>query len=143
MSESVVVVALGASTPVGRDAWSSAAAVRAGISGFGQHPYMIDTAGEPMRVAMAPWLDIGLSGVERLGALLFPAIDQALEPVVLVTVVFRNTAVAPAGTPLPPVIWKLLSVPLGPIVPPVSLVSRIRPGVIGVKSLPDAVASVK
>jgi 3-oxoacyl-[acyl-carrier-protein] synthase I len=82
MSESVVVVALGASTPVGRDAWSSAAAVRAGISGFGQHPYMIDTAGEPMRVAMAPWLDIGLSGVERLGALLFPAIDQALEPVV-------------------------------------------------------------
>ncbi|MHB8746678.1 MAG: beta-ketoacyl synthase N-terminal-like domain-containing protein [Gammaproteobacteria bacterium] len=79
--EPIFVVALGASTAVGRDAWSSAAAVRAGISGFTQHPYMIDTAGEPMRVAIAPWLDIGLSGVERFEALLFPAIDQALAPV--------------------------------------------------------------
>ena len=38
--------------------WSSAAAVRAGISGFAEHPFMIDTAGEPMRAAIAPWLDI-------------------------------------------------------------------------------------
>jgi 3-oxoacyl-[acyl-carrier-protein] synthase-1 len=67
---------------VGRDAWSSAAAVRAGISGFVQHPYMIDTAGEPMRAAIAPWIDINLSGADRLEALLFPAIDQALEPLV-------------------------------------------------------------
>jgi 3-oxoacyl-[acyl-carrier-protein] synthase-1 len=79
--EPIYVIALGASTAVGRDAWSSAAAVRAGISGFTQHPYMIDTSGEPMRVAIAPWLDIGLSGVERYEALLFPAIDQALVPV--------------------------------------------------------------
>jgi 3-oxoacyl-[acyl-carrier-protein] synthase-1 len=79
--EPIYVVALGASTAVGRDAWSSAAAVRAGISGFTQHPYMIDTAGEPMRAAIAPWLDIGLSGTERFGALLLPAIDQALIPV--------------------------------------------------------------
>ncbi len=78
--QSVYVVSLGASTPVGRCAWSSAAAVRAGISGFIQHPYMIDTAGEPMRAAVAPWLDIDLSGTERFEALLFPAIDQALEP---------------------------------------------------------------
>lgn len=74
----IYIVGLGASTAVGRDAWSSAAAVRAGISGFMQHPYMIDTAGEPMRAAIAPWLDIGLSGVERFEALLFPAIDQAI-----------------------------------------------------------------
>ena len=80
MAERVVIVALGACTPVGRDAWSSAAAVRAGISGFVQHPYMIDTAGEPMRAAIAPWIDIGLSGADRLEALLFPALDQALEP---------------------------------------------------------------
>ncbi len=79
MAERVVIVALGACTPVGRDAWSSAAAVRAGISGFAQHPYMIDTAGEPMRAAIAPWIDIGLSGADRLEALLFPAIDEALE----------------------------------------------------------------
>ncbi len=80
--EPVYVVALGASTPVGRDAWSSAAAVRAGISGFAQHPFMIDTAGEPMRAAIAPWLDIECQGQERFEALLFPAIDQALELVV-------------------------------------------------------------
>lgn len=80
--EYIDVVALGASTPVGRDAWSSAAAVRAGISGFTQHPYMIDSVGEPMRAAIAPWLDIDLTGIERLEALLFPALDQALSPVV-------------------------------------------------------------
>jgi 3-oxoacyl-[acyl-carrier-protein] synthase-1 len=77
----IQIVGLGASTPVGRDAWSSAAAVRAGISGFAGHPYMIDTAGEPMRVAYAPWLDIAVTGLERLEALLFPAIDEALRPV--------------------------------------------------------------
>lgn len=79
-SEPIYIAALGAGTPVGRDAWSSAAAVRAGISGFTQHPYMIDTAGEPMRMAIAPWLDIGLQDIERFEALLFPAIDQALAP---------------------------------------------------------------
>jgi 3-oxoacyl-[acyl-carrier-protein] synthase-1 len=79
MAERVVIVALGACTPVGRDVWSSAAAVRAGISSFVQHPYMIDTAGEPMRAAIAPWIDIGLSGAVRLEALLFPALDQAIE----------------------------------------------------------------
>lgn len=76
----VFVVALGASTAVGRDAWASAAAVRAGISGFAQHPFMIDTAGEPMRVAAAPWLDIACEGQDRFEALLFPAIEQALAP---------------------------------------------------------------
>ena len=39
---------------------------------------MIDTAGEPMRVAIAPWLEIDLQGQERFEALLFPAIEQAL-----------------------------------------------------------------
>ena len=80
--EAVHIVAMGASTAIGRDAWSSAAAVRAGISGFIQHPYMIDTAGEPMIVALAPWLDIDLTGLARFEALLYPAIDQALEPVI-------------------------------------------------------------
>jgi 3-oxoacyl-[acyl-carrier-protein] synthase-1 len=77
-AEAVDVLAVGASTAVGRSAWSSAAAVRAGISGFAEHPYMIDQMGEPMRVAAAPWLDIGLAGIDRLEALLFPAIEQAL-----------------------------------------------------------------
>ena len=78
--EPIHVLGLGASTPVGRSAWASAAAVRAGISGFRQHPYMLDAAGEPMRVAAAPWLDIELGGIDRLESLLFEAIDQLLEP---------------------------------------------------------------
>lgn len=80
MRAPVYVVGLGASTPVGRDAWSTAAAVRAGVGGFVEHPYMIDTAGQPMRVALAPWLDIDIQGRPRFEALLYPAIDQALAP---------------------------------------------------------------
>ena len=79
-SNLIDVVALGASTPVGRSAWASAAAVRAGISGFVEHPFMLDSAGAPMRAAIAPWLDVGLGGLGRFKALLFPAIDQALAP---------------------------------------------------------------
>jgi 3-oxoacyl-[acyl-carrier-protein] synthase-1 len=76
----IYVAALGASTPLGRDAWSSAAAVRAGLSAFSRHPFMVDTAGAPMQVAVAPWLDLALEGLGRLEALVRPAIDQALEP---------------------------------------------------------------
>jgi len=82
--QAVHVVSLGASTPVGRSAWASAAAVRAGVSGLGQHPFMIDTSGEPMKVVRAPWLEIDFGGRERLEALLFPAIDEALLPLATV-----------------------------------------------------------
>lgn len=78
MTERVLVAGIGACTPVGRGAWESAAAIRAGISGFSQHPFMIDSAGEPMRAAIAPWLEIDLAGVERMEALLLPAIDEAM-----------------------------------------------------------------
>lgn len=80
MREAVYIVAMGARTPLGNDAWSTAAAVRAGISAFSQHPYMIDTAGQPMRVSMSPSIDPALQGVQRLEALLYPAIEQALRP---------------------------------------------------------------
>ncbi len=92
--EAVHIVGLGASTAIGRDAWSSAAAVRAGICGFSEHPYMIDTAGEPMKVALAPWLDVGVAGVDRFEALLFPALDQALEPLLLIHGATLNVAIA-------------------------------------------------
>jgi 3-oxoacyl-[acyl-carrier-protein] synthase I len=72
------IVGLGAATPIGRNVWASAAAARAGVCGFSEHPYMIDTAGEPMRIARAPWLDVDIDGVERHAELLFPAIDEAL-----------------------------------------------------------------
>jgi 3-oxoacyl-[acyl-carrier-protein] synthase-1 len=80
ITQPIYVAALGACTAVGRDAPSSAAAVRAGISGFLEHPYMVDRAGQPMRAAIASWLDIALQGQERFEALLFPAIDEALTP---------------------------------------------------------------
>jgi 3-oxoacyl-[acyl-carrier-protein] synthase-1 len=76
----VHVVGFGASTAVGRDAWSTAAAVRAGISGFADHPFMVDTAGAPMRVALAPWLDVACGGCDRFEALLVPALEQAMAP---------------------------------------------------------------
>jgi len=79
-AQAAFVAGLGASTSVGRAAWPTAAAVRAGISGLVQHPFMLDATGEPMRAAIAPWLDIELGGVDRFIALLSPAIDQALEP---------------------------------------------------------------
>ena len=72
------MLGLGASTPIGRTVRASAAAARAGVCGFREHPYMVDTAGEPMRIASAPWLDIRLGGTARMAALLMPAIDEAL-----------------------------------------------------------------
>jgi len=78
MSEAVYVVSVGAVTPLGHDAWASAAAVRAGIAGFAQHPYMVDEVGEPMRVASVPGLDAAFIGTRRFEALLEPAIDEAL-----------------------------------------------------------------
>lgn len=85
-ADNPLIVGLGASTPIGRDVWSSAAAVRAGICGFSEHPFMVDTAGEPMRVARARWLEgeanhgagIGVTGTQRLAALLLPALAEAL-----------------------------------------------------------------
>lgn len=90
--DAIAIVAMGANTPLGADAWSSAAAVRAGISGFTQHPYMIDTAGEPMRVAYVQAIDIGVTGADRFEDLLVPAIDQALEPL---------AQQGPPGAPIP------------------------------------------
>ena len=80
MAPPVHVVSLGACTPIGRNAASACAAVRAGINGFVQHPFMVDSCSQPMRGSIAPWLDIGLSDGARLVSLLMPAIDEVLEP---------------------------------------------------------------
>ncbi|MEX8519912.1 MAG: beta-ketoacyl synthase N-terminal-like domain-containing protein [Leptothrix sp. (in: b-proteobacteria)] len=100
MSEAVFIVGLGACTAIGRSAWASAAAVRAGIAGFTQHPYMIDTAGEPMRAAIAPWIDINVQGVDRFEELLFPAIEEALAILDGQTIDSRRWALA-LGLPSP------------------------------------------
>lgn len=76
-ADETILLGLGACTAIGCDAASTAAAIRAGVSGFARHRFMIDTAGEPMRVAAAPWLEVDLPATHRLEALLFPAIDEA------------------------------------------------------------------
>jgi 3-oxoacyl-[acyl-carrier-protein] synthase-1 len=78
--QTVVMVGRGARTAIGMTAAATAAAVRAGVSGFGQHPFMVDTAGKRMIVACAPYLHIDVSGAERLAELAAPAAAEAVAP---------------------------------------------------------------
>ena len=77
----VQIVGVGASTPVGRNVWASAAAVRAGLAGFSEHPSVNDSAGEPVRVARAKWIDPDADVTTRCGALLASALDEVLAPI--------------------------------------------------------------
>ncbi len=79
MSGGVTIVGVGARTPVGLRADTSAAAVRAGVSRVMEHPYMVDRGGEPMRLAFDRALDPELRGAERLAALGRPALLEACE----------------------------------------------------------------
>ncbi|MCC7155143.1 MAG: hypothetical protein IT161_11255 [Bryobacterales bacterium] len=80
MTTSISIVATGARTPVGLQAAPAAAAVRAGISRLGEHPYMIDQGGDPMPGALDPRLDPGMIGPQRLLALAETALREACEP---------------------------------------------------------------
>jgi len=75
-----VVAGLGAVTPVGRSAWAAAAAVRAGVSGFAAHGFMVDAAGKPMCVAAFPWLSAAQEIASRIGDGLVAAIRESLLP---------------------------------------------------------------
>ena len=76
----VCIVGIGARTPVGLTAASSAASVRTAISAIGEHPWFIDKAGEKMCVARDAKLAPELYGVERFYALAKPAMEEALLP---------------------------------------------------------------
>lgn len=78
----VCIVGIGARTPVGLTAASSAAAVRAAISAIGEHPWFIDKAGEKMCVARDTKLAPELGGVERFYELAKPAMEEALLPLI-------------------------------------------------------------
>lgn len=73
------VLSLGASTPVGRSIWATAAAVRAGVSGFAQHPFMVNALGVPMQVASLPWLSDDCALAERMSDALVAAVREALQ----------------------------------------------------------------
>jgi 3-oxoacyl-[acyl-carrier-protein] synthase-1 len=72
------VVGLGCATAIGETAEATAAAVRAGISGFSEHPFMINKKAEPYIVGTAPYLDSTLSLEQRIEALLLAAAGEAL-----------------------------------------------------------------
>lgn len=57
---------------------ATAAAIRAGIAAFNDHPYIIDSVGEPMVVAKAPFLSEDILDTARLLALSLPAAQEAL-----------------------------------------------------------------
>jgi len=72
------ICGFGARTPVGGTAFASAAAVRAAISMFNDHPYMIDKAGDPMVVAMDSFLLADIAGARRFLSLGLPAAEEAI-----------------------------------------------------------------
>lgn len=76
----IAIVGIGVRCSVGLQARAAAAAVRAGVTGFGDHPYIIDKVGEPIIVAREPSLIASLQGPERLVALARPALLEALAP---------------------------------------------------------------
>lgn len=66
MSGGIHIVAVGARTPLGLDAESSAAAMRAGICRLAEHPFMVDNNGDRIINGLDPVLDPAFLGAERL-----------------------------------------------------------------------------
>ena len=81
MTIDACIVGCGARTVVGLRAWTTAAAVRAGISRLGFHPYLLDQHGDEMRVAMDGKLDERLGGEDRMRLLAEWPLEEACEPV--------------------------------------------------------------
>lgn len=97
---SVAIVGVGVRCAVGLEARAAAAAVRAGVAGFADHPYMIDKVGEPVVVAREPSLDAALQGPERFAGLARPALIEALAPLTERNMSTRSVR-AVIGTPEP------------------------------------------
>ncbi|GLS39161.1 beta-ketoacyl synthase [Mesorhizobium tianshanense] len=99
--DTIVVVGVGARTPLGFDASSSAAAVRAGISAIQDHPYMIDRFGERMKVTRDIGIDVDLRGVDRaVDIAASPALD-ALRPFLESGATAAVTLILSTGEPRP------------------------------------------
>ena len=81
MDRSICIVGVGARTAVGTTAPATAAAMRAGITAMGNHPFMIDKAGNPMVVCVDPTLPVQLDTLERFLELALRPAYEALMPV--------------------------------------------------------------
>jgi 3-oxoacyl-[acyl-carrier-protein] synthase I len=79
---------------------ATGAAVRAGVAGFAQHPFVCDTAGKPMIVAASQYLSQIISGFERLVELAVPAALEAVGPLLAAS---RGRPSLPVFVGLPPV----------------------------------------
>jgi 3-oxoacyl-[acyl-carrier-protein] synthase-1 len=73
---SLEVIATGARTPLGLNAESTAAAVRAALSSFAEFPFIMAN-GEPVVVSADAELDARVEGRERLVPMIASAIDEA------------------------------------------------------------------
>lgn len=92
-------VGVGAYTAVGISAPSCAAAVRAGIPGFAEHPYLYDRQGEPVIVASVPHIDEEVTGTDRFLAL---AVGPAREALVSINAHRRDIRQISVFVGLPP-----------------------------------------
>lgn len=80
MAVSVYIIGTGARTPLGLNARSSAAALRAGVSSLGEHPFMLDQVGDAMPGALDSLLDPAIFGVDRFLPLVKSALLEACAP---------------------------------------------------------------
>lgn len=80
MKAPVHVIATGARTPLGLDAASSAAAVRASISSCAEHPTLVDQAGEPLTASLDALLEPDLPCRTRMVAMAQTALRDACLP---------------------------------------------------------------
>ena len=80
MADTIDIISTGARTPVGLASAPAAAAVRANINRFAEHPFMIDQVGEPMVGSMDALLDPAVMGPERLLAMAESALVEACTP---------------------------------------------------------------
>ncbi|MER9300047.1 beta-ketoacyl synthase [Mesorhizobium sp. M0621] len=100
-SDTIVVIGVGARTPLGFDAASSAAAVRAGLSGIQDHPYMIDRFGERMKVTRDVGVDAGLTGPDRAVEIAVSPALEALRPLLTAAPTTKVTLVLSTGEARP------------------------------------------
>jgi 3-oxoacyl-[acyl-carrier-protein] synthase I len=80
MASSIQIAGVGARTPVGLWAAPAAAAVRAGIAGLSEHPYMVDCVGQPMPCALDAQIDPEVIGPARFLTMADSALREACEP---------------------------------------------------------------
>src|ERR1700756_394095 len=74
------IVGLGSRTAVGLTPLSIAAAVRAGVSQFEEHDFLLGANGQPIPVAQVPGLPRSGASVDRMEQLALQGADDALLP---------------------------------------------------------------